>query len=95
MPPSEDISPFEMACRATCTPEFTRALDQLRVEKVLTHRQLAAKTNGKITKSTVLRLCTVQLPKRANQLQAFLAACDEPAEEITQWVKEWQRLLAG
>lgn len=91
MPLSEEDSPFAMARRANKKAEFTLALNQLRVKCGLSYKDLADKAGHQLSRSAGHRLCTNQFPKREEQLLAFLAACDVPAEDFPDWVKEWQR----
>lgn len=92
MPRSEDDSPLEMARRATTKAEFPLALNQLRCDCGLSYKDLADKAGDEVSKSAAHRLCTTKLPKREEQLLAFLAACEVSPDCFPDWVKEWQRL---
>ncbi|WP_146231350.1 hypothetical protein [Lentzea atacamensis] len=82
-----------MARRATRKAEFTRALKQLLKESELSLKQLAEKAGSELPRTTAHNLVTKQFPKREGQLRAFLTGCGVSTEDITRWVKEWQRLL--
>lgn len=96
MSPSEDDSPFATACRATTCTEFICALNQLRLSRGLSYQQVSDRAGaGVLPKSSVHALCTAQFPKREEQLRAFLAVCEEPANALDGWVEQWRRVTAS
>ncbi|MFS8098212.1 hypothetical protein LFM09_13820 [Lentzea alba] len=96
MSPSEDDSPFAMACRATTPTEFVDALNELRRSRRLSYRQVSINAgNLALAKSSAHVMCTFRPPKQEEPLRAFLTGCGEPAEALDGWVEQWRRVTAS
>lgn len=96
MSPSEDDSPFATACRASTRTEFICALNQLRLSRRLSFRQVSINAGElALAKSSAHAMCTYRLPKQEYPLRAFLTGCGVPEDMLDAWVKQWRRVTAS
>ncbi|MFD4643706.1 hypothetical protein ACFWN2_40810 [Lentzea sp. NPDC058436] len=96
MSPSEDDSPFATACRASTRTEFICALNQLRLLRGLSFREVSINAGEfALAKSSAHAMCTDRPPKQEDKLRAFLTGCGEPAEALDGWVEQWRRVTAS
>ncbi|SER37591.1 hypothetical protein [Lentzea albida] len=96
MSPSEDDSPFATACRARNHAEFICALNQLRLSRGLSFREVSINAGQfALAKSSAHAMCTDRPPKQEDKLRAFLTGCGEPAGALDGWVEQWRRVTAS